>query len=250
MDCGSLASVLARHGPLPEPGLARVTADVLGGLDHLHRVLKVLHRDIKPSNVLLNSRGEVKLADFGMSGQLASTFSRLASWVGTAAYMSPERISGAEYSYESDVWALGVTLWELSVGQYPYGARQPLDSNASTPTAMSAPCSTPTADAAAAADGLLPEEQRLGLSFWDLLHAIVECAVPKLPDGRFSPHFAVSALPFERALPPTRLAVGAAAPLSPLARSPLPAGPRALVHGCRRRPPTERDAAAQAQVGA
>ena len=96
MDCGSLHSVLKRHGPLPEPLLARVSGDMLGGLDHLHRVLKVVHRDIKPSNVLLNSRGEVKLADFGMSGQLASTFSRLASWVGTAAYMSPERISGSQ----------------------------------------------------------------------------------------------------------------------------------------------------------
>ena len=95
MDCGSLAGVLKRHGSLPEPLLARVSGDMLGGLAHLHRVLKVVHRDIKPSNVLLNSRGEVKLADFGMSGQLASTFSRLASWVGTAAYMSPERISGA-----------------------------------------------------------------------------------------------------------------------------------------------------------
>ena len=96
MDCGSLATVLRRHGALPEPLLARVTSDMLGGLDHLHRVLKVVHRDIKPGNILLNSRAEVKLADFGMSGQLANTFSRLASWVGTAAYMSPERISGSQ----------------------------------------------------------------------------------------------------------------------------------------------------------
>lgn len=81
MDCGSLTTVMRRHGRLPEALLARVTSAVLGGLDHLHRVLKVVHRDIKPSNVLLNTSGEVKLADFGMSGQLASTFSRLASWV-------------------------------------------------------------------------------------------------------------------------------------------------------------------------
>lgn len=101
-------------------------------------LLQVVHRDIKPSNVLVNSNGDIKLADFGMSGQLASTvgpspahhsvcaarlkrtslreqFSRLASWVGTAAYMSPERISGSEYSYESDIWSLGVSLWELAV---------------------------------------------------------------------------------------------------------------------------------------
>ena len=125
----------------------------------------MVHRDIKPSNVLLNSNGEVKLADFGMSGQLASTFSRLASWVGTAAYMSPERISGSQYSYESDIWALGVALWECSVGRYPY--------------------SRDGGGSGGGGDGasLLPEEQRTGMLFWDLLHAIVECEAPPLPEA-------------------------------------------------------------------
>lgn len=169
MDCGSLASVLGRHGPLPEALLARVSKDLLGGLDFLHHELKVIHRDIKPGNVLLNSKGEVKLADFGMSGQLASTFSRLASWVGTAAYMSPERISGSDYSYESDIWAFGAVLWECSVGRYPY---------------------TKETERKATTDGggasLLPEEQKQGLLFWDLLFLIVECPPPPLPEGDFS----------------------------------------------------------------
>jgi len=168
MDCGSLAGVLGRHGPLPEPLLARLSGDMLSGLDHLHHVLKVVHRDIKPSNVLLNSRGEVKLADFGMSGQLASTFSRLASWVGTAAYMSPERISGSQYSYESDIWALGVALWECSVGSYPYTKES----------------------AGGGSGGMLPEEQKGGgLLFWDLLFLIVECPPPPLPADQFSADF-------------------------------------------------------------
>ena len=101
MDCGSLADVLARHGPLPERLLAHILKALIGGLVHLHRELKVVHRDIKPSNILLNQAGQAKLADFGMSGQLATVHSRLASWVGTAAYMSPERISGAKHSYEA-----------------------------------------------------------------------------------------------------------------------------------------------------
>lgn len=87
--------------------------------------------------------------------------------------MAPERISGQDYSYESDVWALGCTLWECSAGEYPYG----------TPPAHDAPPKK-----AGGTSSLLPEESRGGgLSFWDLLHAIVECEPPPLPAGRFSP---------------------------------------------------------------
>ena len=180
MNCGSLHGVLQRNGPLPEPLLARVTSDVTQALDHLHRVLKVVHRDIKPANVLLNSRAQVKLADFGMSGQLATTFGRLASWVGTAAYMSPERISGAEYSYESDIWALGVTLWECSVGRYPYASPEGRE---------------PARLEKQGSGSLLPgDEQKTGITFWDLLYSIVECAPPPLPSWQscglvFSPQF-------------------------------------------------------------
>jgi len=183
MDCGSLTTVMRRHGRLPEALLARVTSAVLGGLDHLHRVLKVVHRDIKPSNVLLNTSGEVKLADFGMSGQLASTFSRLASWVGTAAYMSPERISGNDYSYESDIWAVGVTLWECSVGKYPYGqATEAVQADGGAGGKL-------PLQKQGSGSSLLPEEEKTGMTFWDLLFSIVECPPPELPAGSFSEDF-------------------------------------------------------------
>ena len=200
MNCGSLASVVQRSGPLPEQLLARVTSDVLGGVDHLHRVLKVVHRDIKPANVLLNDNTEVKLADFGMSGQLANTFGRLASWVGTAAYMSPERISGASYSYESDIWALGVTLWECSVGRYPYvsapGASERGGNGGSDERRRSAAAGDGSGGGGGApSEGLLPgDEQKMGITFWDLLYSIVECDAPPLPSWEscgliFSPQF-------------------------------------------------------------
>ena len=63
-----------------------------------------------------------KIGDFGMSGQLASSFSRLASWVGTAAYMSPERIKGESYAYPSDIWSFAIVALEGACGAFPYPA--------------------------------------------------------------------------------------------------------------------------------
>ena len=89
-----------------------------------------------------------------MSGQLASTFSRLASWVGTAAYMSPERISGSDYSYESDIWSLGLSLWELATGRFPYVDTMEAQQDSASRPSYAAPSSgeiVPTTD-----DSLLP----------------------------------------------------------------------------------------------
>jgi mitogen-activated protein kinase kinase 1 len=117
----------------------------------------------------------------------------LASKVGTAAYMSPERISGSSYSYESDIWALGVTLWECSVGRYPYvsapGASERGGNGGSDERRRSA------AGAGGPSEGLLPgDEQKMGITFWDLLYSIVECDAPPLPTWEscgliFSPQF-------------------------------------------------------------
>ena len=130
---------------------------------------------------MIFTRKDGKIGDFGMSGQLATSFSRLASWVGTAAYMSPERISASDYSYEADIWSLGVSLWECAVGRYPHGTPEDA-SAAAVPTEVSA--------GGGSSGSLLPEERRLGLSFWDLLHCIVEGDPPPLPaDLAFSPPF-------------------------------------------------------------
>ncbi len=74
----------------------------------------------QPSNLLLTSKGDLKISDFGVSGQLTSSVSNCLSWVGTVTYMSPERIRGDEYSYDSDVWSMGLTLVECALGRYPY----------------------------------------------------------------------------------------------------------------------------------
>jgi len=164
-DGGSLGDVLkalARTRPgqgMPECFIAEIARQLVAGLLHLHKELRVVHRDIKPSNLLLNSGGDLKISDFGVSGQLTSSVSNCLSWVGTVTYMSPERIKGDEYSYDSDMWSVGLTLVECALGRYPY---------------------PPPGDAAA---------QAQPLGFWELLEYIVVEAPPALPrdDGRFSP---------------------------------------------------------------
>lgn len=70
MDLGSLESIYQKYGPIPEPFVAYIAWSILNGLSYLYQNHKIIHRDIKPSNILLNSRGEVKIADFGVSKQV------------------------------------------------------------------------------------------------------------------------------------------------------------------------------------
>eukprot|EP00056_Hartaetosiga_gracilis_P005628 m.87007 g.87007 ORF g.87007 m.87007 type:complete len:116 (+) comp12229_c0_seq6:35-382(+) len=84
---------------------------VVEGLSYLHHKHNVIHRDIKPSNVLINTDGAVKLCDFGVSGELHNSLAN--SFVGTRSYMAPERLLGTEYTVESDIWSLGVSVCSL-----------------------------------------------------------------------------------------------------------------------------------------
>lgn len=88
---GSLLSLLQTIGPFPEPIIRSVAAQVVNGLDYLHRGRHLIHRDIKPSNILISTRGQVKISDFGVSGQLATGIASCRSWVGTVTYMSVRR---------------------------------------------------------------------------------------------------------------------------------------------------------------
>jgi mitogen-activated protein kinase kinase len=118
MDKGSLDGIYKKIGPIDIEIVGKVALAVLEGLTYLYDVHRIIHRDIKPSNILFNSRGEIKICDFGVSGELINSIAD--TFVGTSTYMSPERIQGAQYTVKSDVWSLGISLIELALGRFPF----------------------------------------------------------------------------------------------------------------------------------
>lgn len=119
MDGGALSNVVQQIGCIPEFPLANMAFQILWGMAYLKHD-KRLHRDIKPSNLLVNSLGQVKLTDFGVSAELQNSIAMCATFVGTFKYMSPERILHNPYSYPSDIWSLGLVLLEAATGAYAY----------------------------------------------------------------------------------------------------------------------------------
>ncbi|KAJ5246521.1 MAP kinase kinase MKK2/SSP33 [Penicillium chermesinum] len=121
---GSLDSIYKEvkklGGRTGEKVLGKVAEGVLNGLTYLHS-RKIIHRDIKPSNILLCRNGQVKLCDFGVSGEFG-TKGDANTFIGTSYYMAPERITGQSYTITSDVWSLGVTLLEVAQHRFPFPA--------------------------------------------------------------------------------------------------------------------------------
>ncbi|KAG8374597.1 hypothetical protein BUALT_Bualt10G0011900 [Buddleja alternifolia] len=130
MDYGSLHDVLRKKKRLPEHVISCIVRSVLKGLEYLHGI-QVVHRDIKPSNLLVNLRGHVKIADFGVSWVVNSGGDHTrctctdGSCMGTCAYMSPERLDPERWDggrcdgFVGDVWSLGVVAMECYVGRFP-----------------------------------------------------------------------------------------------------------------------------------
>lgn len=120
MDGGCLSSTVNKFGAIPEPVTRMITVDCLRALRFLHRN-SVLHRDFKTANILLSRKSLcAKVSDFGLARDMDAGVSRAKTFVGTIAYMSPERLNGGTYTYASDIWALGISIAECLLGRYPF----------------------------------------------------------------------------------------------------------------------------------
>ncbi|MGC4001437.1 MAG: serine/threonine-protein kinase [Anaeromyxobacter sp.] len=120
VDGTDLAKLLQQGGAIPAECAAVIGARVAGALDYVH-FNALLHRDVKPANVMLSRDGEVKLMDFGIAkGTDDPSLTRVGMLVGSPSYMAPEVLGGEEAGPAADIWALGVTLYELLTGEKPF----------------------------------------------------------------------------------------------------------------------------------
>lgn len=122
VDGQTFEQLLKQNGPLPAEKALGLMRQVLAGLQHAHN-LHVLHRDLKPANLMITRDGRVKLMDFGIARKAgAERLTRANHLIGTLDYMAPELIAGKEPSVQSELYSLGIVLYELLTGHLPFTA--------------------------------------------------------------------------------------------------------------------------------
>jgi serine/threonine-protein kinase len=120
IDGSDLKALLARHGPLPVEQAVAIAEAVAQGLGAAHR-MGLVHRDVKPQNIMVGPEGQVKITDFGIAkSSLSTALTETGVTFGTADYISPEQARGQPATPRSDIYSLGVTLYEMLTGRLPF----------------------------------------------------------------------------------------------------------------------------------
>lgn len=110
---------------IEERAISIIMREVLQALDYIHRQ-GIIHRDIKAANILLTETGQVQLCDFGIARAIARNSMQRYSFVGTPYWMAPEVIrEGSPYDLKADIWSLGITAYEIALGNPPYADHDP-----------------------------------------------------------------------------------------------------------------------------
>jgi serine/threonine-protein kinase len=170
VDGDDLAALLATRGPLPVPEAQRIADAMLDALGAAHRN-GLVHRDVKPGNVLVARDGTVKLTDFGIAKAAADATADLTPTnqvLGTPKYLSPEQVTGARATPRSDLYAVGVVLYEMLAGQPPFRG------------------DSPVALALAHREAPVPPLDERAPEVPAAVAAVVERALAKDPDARFA----------------------------------------------------------------
>ena len=121
---GSLSALLRREGALSLERIGSLVRQLTSGLEAAHSV-GVIHRDMKPENVLLDENGNAIIIDFGIARRVDASTTQPGTWMGSPAYLAPEQLLSLPPTAQTDIYALGVIIYEMLIGEHPYAGLPP-----------------------------------------------------------------------------------------------------------------------------
>lgn len=121
----NLKEIIEQEAPLDTSRVIEISKKICAALQFAHRH-NIIHRDIKPHNIIITSEGEVKVTDFGIARADTSSLTQTGSIVGTACYISPEQAQGKSAQTTSDIYSLGIVMYEMLTGQAPFKGENPI----------------------------------------------------------------------------------------------------------------------------
>ncbi|HWC27453.1 MAG TPA: Stk1 family PASTA domain-containing Ser/Thr kinase, partial [Solirubrobacteraceae bacterium] len=215
----TLKQIVSEDGPLPPAQAVELTVQILRAARFAHR-RGVIHRDFKPQNVIVDDEGRAKVTDFGIARAGASDMTQTGSIMGTAQYLSPEQAQGHAVTARSDLYSIGIILYELLTGRLPFEAETAVTialkqvTEAPVPPAQLNPAVTPELEAVVLR--ALAKDPNDRFADADEFIAALEAAALRMP----SPAAIAAAAAAATALPAVTMGTGALAPPPPLVLPP------------------------------